>query len=78
MDLWSFGIIVFEMLTKKHPYSKTAEGLQLLKMIKAKKFDAQHYKLKVDDDCKDLLNGLLERDPAKREWSVLEESKWLK
>ena len=68
------------MLTREHPYavkSGTATIMGLWQQINNNKFRAEDYELKVGEECKDLLNRLLEMDPRKRPWDILENSQWL-
>lgn len=73
VDLWSFGLIVYEMLEGKHPYC--GHGKNLLMVIQTKPLDLGG--LKVDNAGKELLRGLLEQDPRKRSWELLQRNTWL-
>ena len=77
VDLWSFGIIIYKMLTDSHPYSDQVSEQRLLEMIDAKKFEAVHHNLKVNNDCKALLNGLLDREDPEKRLDAFENNKWL-
>ena len=66
------------MLTDSHPYSDQVSEQRLLEMIDAKKFEAaEHHDLKVNKDCKALLNGLLAREDPEKRLDAFENNKWL-
>ena len=75
VDLWSFGLIVFDMLTGKHPYVPLEEDEDLLTSIRNRPLNLDQ--LKVSKECTALLLVLLEQDPTKRTWKVLENNPWL-
>jgi serine/threonine protein kinase len=67
VDLWSIGIILYEMLTGKIPsYSKSVA--QLSTKLRDHDFKLP-YSIKVSPECRDLLEKLLVKDPINRiEW----------
>jgi serine/threonine protein kinase len=68
VDLWSIGIILYEMLTGKIPsYSKTVSQLSTKLRDGDFKLPAS---IKISSECRDLLERLLIKDPLKRiEWN---------
>ncbi|XP_068204137.1 serine/threonine-protein kinase ULK3 [Palaemon carinicauda] len=65
VDLWSVGVILYECLFGKAPYSsKTLE--ELIEKIKKDKPIEVPYGTNISPDCRDLLQKCLERDVEKR------------
>ena len=60
-DLWSVGVIIYQLHFKELPYSGSTEGI-ILKKIQAK----TPYKQAEDPKLRDLINKLLVEDPDKR------------
>ena len=77
-DLWSLGIIIFQLFTKKFPYNGTVEKA-ILKQIKKL---GQSVLDEIDNKeqlLKDLLSRLLVRDPDKRiSWELYFEHPFFK
>lgn len=63
-DLWSFGIIMYQMLFGVHPQNATSYQ-QLIRNLKFKSIDF-HYGKNYTLQCYDLLTKLLTKDPKKR------------
>ena len=62
-DLWSLGVIIYQLYTKKPPYSGRSENLLLQNIDKL----GQSVLNNIDDaKLKDLLSKLLVKDPSKR------------
>jgi serine/threonine protein kinase len=66
-DLWSMGVLLYVMLSKTMPF-RAKEVDQLLKQVVKGKFS---YKpddrwRHISSDAKDLISGLLQKDPTKR------------
>ena len=72
VDLWSFGLIIHELLEGRHPY--LGQGSNILNVIQTKPLDLS--RLKVNNAGKALLRGLLEQDPQKRTWEMIEKNLW--
>lgn len=64
-DLWSIGVILYECLFGKAPYSSRTLDELLMKIKKAKKIELPT-NIRISSDCKDLLLRLLVHDPNKR------------
>ena len=64
-DLWSLGVNIYQLYTKRPPYSGQYDNLILKEINKL-----GHKVLDVikDDELKDLLSKLLVRDPKKMSW----------
>ena len=64
-DLWSLGVNIYQLYTKKYPYFSRFE-MGILKEIKTKKQSVLDIIPKKDALLKDLLSKLLVEDPKKR------------
>ena len=79
-DLWSFGIIMFEMLYGHNPYN-TATTIEMLKtkMTNENIFSDDKFEKIYSTDCIKLLKSLLICDFIKRlEWKNFFKSQWFK
>lgn len=70
-DLWSLGLILFECIYGIHPFSNIGDIISLIDTIrKMKGFDFPSVTLignnKVSLDCRELLDGLLQKDDTLR------------
>lgn len=78
-DMWSFGVVIFMMLNKAHPFDSTHLN-SLYKNQMARNWKFTHKKSEsVSYECRDLINNLIEPDTKKR-WTIgtVLESDWLK
>ena len=62
-DLWSVGMILYEMVYGNNPYFDACNVIDLLQKIKERSIQ---YSDRVSPECNNLLSSLLERDPEKR------------
>ncbi|XP_070246867.1 protein kinase C delta type isoform X3 [Myotis yumanensis] len=62
VDWWSFGVLLYEMLIGQSPFHGDDED-ELFESIRV---DTPHYPRWITKESKDILEKLLERDPAKR------------
>jgi serine/threonine protein kinase len=75
-DLWSVGIILYEMLTGYPPY-KVKTIYNLIKSIDQNKINLPK-KISITDECNDLLFKLLIKEPEDRiEWEDFFKHPWL-
>ena len=73
-DLWSVGVIFFELLFGTTPY-KAKNMIDLMTNIKKKPIKFPHYN--ITPECQKLLLGLLQKDPENRiSWEELFEHSW--
>lgn len=75
-ELWSLGIIMYEILTGYHPYKNSKNILDMLEKIKSLKLKFPVY---LTPECSDLLSLLLEKDPNKRiSWNDFFNHNWIR
>lgn len=63
-DLWSIGMILYQMITGKYPY-KAYTHYELIQKIENEPIIIPKC-INISDECKDLLHKLLQKDPKKR------------
>jgi serine/threonine protein kinase len=74
-DLWSVGMIMYEMVYGCHPYADAKNVMELVKKITNEPIE---YNSKVSADCNHLLKGLLQRKPESRfGWEQFFSHAWL-
>ena len=74
-DLWSVGMILYEMVYGHTPYYDACNLLDLIKKIKNRPI---LYAKQVSSECNNLLQGLLQKDPDKRiSWETFFNHPWL-
>ncbi len=74
-DLWSVGVILYEMVMKEHPF-KALNITELTNVINKKK--PIFLNVDIDSECKKLIERLLIVDSTNRlEWDELYENNWI-
>jgi len=68
-DIYSLGVMLFVAVVGRQPFKNATPNDKLYKLVikrNWKKFWSAFSKTKISDECKELLQGMLERNPAKR------------
>lgn len=77
-DLWSVGVIMFEMLMGKPPFAEARDPRSLLGRINQSEDLVIPLERELSPECCDLLRRLLRRDPAQRiTWSAFFSHPWV-
>lgn len=67
-DWWSLGILIYELIFGIPPfYSRNVQKMYKRTILQSLKFKPG---IEISDDCKDFLNGLLQKNPEKRLGSI--------
>lgn len=76
-DLWSVGVILFQMLFARPPFD-AKNFIDLIKNIESKEIKIPP-EFDISNNCKDVLKGLLQKEPSKRmSWEELFNHDWFK
>jgi len=74
-DLWSLGIIIYQMVYHRHPYKNVKSIGDLIKKIEIEDIE---YEESVSEECIELMKELLNLSPNYRlSWKELKDHKWL-
>ena len=77
-DLWSIGIILYQLIYHKHPYEKCKNYTELVKMVKSEPIEYPP-KPQIDNIAMDLLQGLLKKNCHNRiSWEDFFNHAWFK
>jgi len=72
-DIWSFGVIMYEMLHGRNPYYFASTVPELKELMQTQKITFDNF----SPECIDLLNKILESDPIKRiNWEDFFDHDW--
>lgn len=66
VDCWSIGVMLFEFLSGEYPFNTSKGESDLFNAIQNSKFSFNENWDSISDEAKDLVKGLLEKDPSKR------------
>ncbi len=65
-DIFSFGIVLYEMLTGRQPFRKNSEAATLHAIVNETPEPVARYKSDIPDDIQQVLDKAMEKDPDKR------------
>jgi non-specific serine/threonine protein kinase len=71
-DLWSFGIVLYEMLAREVPFRRDREAAVLYEILNKEPPPIELERPDVTPALRDVIQQLLQKDPAKRPASALE------
>lgn len=79
-DIWSLGIILYEMIFKKNPFQECKNINELTNKINNKKIDIEENEnININMECIKLIKKMLQKEEEKRiEWNELFNDKWIK
>jgi serine/threonine protein kinase len=76
-DIWSLGVILYQIIYKKFPYEKVKNINELINIFQNKK-PIVYFKTNYSDDLIDLLKSMLQIDPDNRiSWIDFFKHKWI-
>ena len=65
-DLWSFGIVFYEMLTGHRPFRGEHEAAVMYEILNVDPMALETYRSDIPDHIQDVFSRLLQKDPLKR------------
>lgn len=74
-DLWSVGVIIYQMIYLKHPYKNSRSIIELVKKMEKDEIDFDENG--VSEECIELMKDLLDLSPTRRmSWNELKHHEW--
>jgi serine/threonine-protein kinase ULK/ATG1 len=74
-DLWSVGVIIYQMIYHRHPYKNSKSIIELIKKMEEDDIDFEETSISME--CIDLLKDLLDLSPTRRmSWNELKNHEW--
>jgi tetratricopeptide (TPR) repeat protein len=70
MDIWAYGVLLYEMLAGRRPFESDAPATMIYQILQAPVPDIREFRPDVPKGIISLLNELLEKDPQKRIGSI--------
>lgn len=74
-DLWSVGVIIYQMIYQKHPYRNSKSIIELVKKMEEDEIEFEDNN--ISDECISLMRDLLDLSPTRRmSWNELKNHEW--
>ncbi len=65
-DIWSFGVILYEMITGKYPFKGEHDASLFYSIINQTPEPIARYKSNISDDCQRIIDKALDKEPETR------------